>query len=80
MPADQIIIGSIVAGLCAFGIWHRNWLLVETRKGRWLVNRWGRPRAGRILTIMLIALVSLCRVDVCDAYSVRRPACIPDRR
>ena len=53
MPTDQIVIGLITAGLSGLGLWHREWLLTETMKGRSLVKRWGKPKAVRVVTIVL---------------------------
>jgi hypothetical protein len=53
MPAEQILIGLLTAGLCVAGIWRREWLLLETGKGKWLVTRYGKPAAVRIVTILL---------------------------
>ncbi len=43
----------MAAGLCALGIWKREWFLAETSKGRRLVERCGKPKAVRIVTVAL---------------------------
>jgi hypothetical protein len=53
MPADQILIGCITAGMCGLGLWKRNWLLRETPKGQRLVARCGEKKAVRIVTVLL---------------------------
>lgn len=53
MSGEQIAIGVLTAGLCLVGIWHREWLVQETRKGRRLSNWCGKTRALWIVTILL---------------------------
>ena len=53
MPSEQILIGAATAVLCAIGLVQRRWLLENTRKGRWLVERVGPVRAAWVLVALL---------------------------
>ena len=53
MTGEQIAIGVLMAGLCAVGIRHRRWLVVETSKGRRLSQWCGQARALWLVTILL---------------------------
>ena len=53
MTTDQMLIGSMVAALCAAGLWQETWLLAETRKGQELVRRFGRETAHWMVRIGL---------------------------
>jgi hypothetical protein len=46
MIATQTAMGVLIVGLCLFGIWHHDWLLVNSRYGRRLVI-WFGPEGGR---------------------------------
>jgi hypothetical protein len=53
MPPEQILIGAATAVLCVIGLLQRRWLLENTRKGRWLVERFGPVRAAWLLCVLL---------------------------
>jgi hypothetical protein len=53
MPPEQIFIGAATAVLCAIGLVQRRWVLENTRKGRWLVERVGPRHAARVLVALL---------------------------
>lgn len=59
MPLDQVFIGVMTAVLCGAGIVHRRWLIEQTRKGRWLAERWGATQAERVLVAILLCGVAL---------------------
>jgi hypothetical protein len=53
MPPEQIIIGAATAVLCVIGLMQHRWLLENTRKGRWLVERVGSVHAAWLLCALL---------------------------
>jgi hypothetical protein len=55
MTIEQVIIGSATAILCMAGLRQRRWLLENTRKGRWLVQRVGPAAASWLLCSLLAA-------------------------
>lgn len=55
MPPEQIFMGAATCALCAIGLAQRRWLLENTRKGRWLVERLSYPRANRVVCVFLAA-------------------------
>ncbi len=54
IPTDQIVMGVATALLCLWGIWNYRWLLVNTRKGEWLVNRFGQQKAIWLLCSLFL--------------------------
>jgi hypothetical protein len=52
MPREQIIIGALVAALCLAGLWQSGWFVANTKKGRWLAERFGETRALWTLRIL----------------------------
>ncbi len=55
MNATQTAMGAIIFGLCLFGIWHRDWMLVNSRYGRRLVIWFGQD-GGRLRPLGLLIL------------------------
>lgn len=57
MPRESLIfgIGSALIGGAMF--WHRNWLLIESPKGRTLVEAFGVAKARVILAAFGLVLV-----------------------
>jgi hypothetical protein len=53
MNLEQLLIGGMTAALCATGLWHDEWLLVHTRKGRKLIAWFGDGRAPWVLRTLL---------------------------
>jgi hypothetical protein len=58
MIATQTAMGAMIVGLCLFGIWHRDWMLVNSRYGRRLVI-WFGPEGGRraLISFLLLGVV-----------------------
>lgn len=52
---EQVLIGTLIVCLCALGLWHDRWLLLRTRKGRRLIDWFGRKRGLWMLRGLLIA-------------------------
>ena len=59
MPHEQLLMGSAVALASAAGLWHRRWLLAETRKGQGLARWLGARRALWCVTALLAGGVLL---------------------
>lgn len=55
MSYDQLFMGVAVAALCLMGLCHQQWLLTHTKKGQWLVERFGEQRALWVLRGLLLA-------------------------
>lgn len=54
MPRDQIFMGAAMALVCLVGLQNGNWILANTGKGRWLVERMGDARARVVLRLVLV--------------------------
>lgn len=54
MKTEQMVMGALVALLCAAGLWHARWLARETVKGQWLTRRLGADRALWTLRALLV--------------------------
>jgi hypothetical protein len=58
MVTGQTAMGLVIAGLCAIGLWHSRWLLVNTRKGMMLVRWRGKTGGLRFLRgLLLVGLI-----------------------
>jgi hypothetical protein len=55
MRSEQILIGVLVAVVCAAGLWNGRWFLEKTRKGQWLARRFGEETALWVLRGLLSA-------------------------
>ena len=55
MIATQTAMGAMIVGLCLFGIWRRDWMLINSRYGRRLVIWFGPDGGRRALIGLLIA-------------------------
>lgn len=53
-PKEQILIGSVTALLCVFGLVKSEWILQNTKKGERLVRWFGETRAIWILRGLLV--------------------------
>ena len=53
MPKDQILMGVVMALICATGLCKDRWLLANTRKGQWLARKLGELKAIWVLRIFL---------------------------
>ncbi len=42
---EHVLMGSLTAVLCLFGLWNARWFIIETRKGRKLVEWLGETTA-----------------------------------
>lgn len=49
MHLDRVIIGGGVTVLCLAGLRHDRWFLSNTKKGEWLVRRFGERNATWII-------------------------------
>jgi hypothetical protein len=76
MIATQTAMGSLIVGLCLFGMWHNSWILVHSRYGRRLVTRFGPVGGRRALTILMFAGILF---GVLLAVDVIRPMHWPKR-
>lgn len=54
MTRDQIFMGAAIALICVMGLLNDVWFLQNTRKGRWLVERFGDDRARLVLRVALL--------------------------
>jgi hypothetical protein len=55
MIATQTAMGVMIVGLCLLGIWHRDWMLINSRYGRRLVIWFGPENGRHALVGLLIA-------------------------
>jgi hypothetical protein len=53
MNLEQVLVGGLTAALCVTGLWHDDWLLTNTRKGRKLIAWFGDDRAPWVLRTLL---------------------------
>ena len=56
MSKESLFVGIGTALTGAIGLWHRNWLLTETPKGRFLVEAVG-PRTARWIIAAFFVIV-----------------------
>ena len=49
MRNEQLLMGVVVALLCAAGFAKTRWFLTDTNKGQWLVRRCGETGAAWVL-------------------------------
>ena len=67
MPTDQIFIGAMVAVLCLVGFFKDRWFLQNTRKGKWLAEKFGEQTSlwivrGLLGTGTLFGVLLACNV------------------
>tara|TARA_B100000029_G_scaffold409111_1_gene410589 strand:- start:490 stop:705 length:216 start_codon:yes stop_codon:yes gene_type:complete len=69
---EQQLIGAMVAGLAALGLYHHEWLLEKTRKGQLLVRWFGKPGGIWVLRGVLFGIVAFGVLLACDVIRPMR--------
>jgi hypothetical protein len=54
MITAQTAMGAMVALLCLYGLWRRQWFYENTKKGRRLARWFGEPGGLRVLVGLLV--------------------------
>ena len=55
MDDYHVLMGSLVAALCALGLWQAPWLLIQTRKGRRIAGRLGEQQGLLVIRLFCFA-------------------------
>jgi hypothetical protein len=69
-PPDQVLMGYAIATVCFLGVVYARWFLNNTKKGRWLLIRFGPKHGLWVLRGLLVAGIAF---GVCLANNVIRP-------
>jgi len=69
-PADQVLMGYAIAVVCFAGVVSSRWFLNNTKKGRWLLIRFGPVNGLWVLRGLLVLGMAF---GICLAHNVIQP-------